>query len=103
MNKYILLLFTACAYATTPLHADTSQDQALEEWENTRAQEASQESFDDEEYDEPQGREVSPTDTNTQDSAKKRSWIGHLILAGVAVVVAIVSMCIVANNNGKKQ
>lgn len=55
-----------------------------------------------EESAEPQGVEVSPA-PYAANKAKSRETIKNLILAGVAVVVAVVSILVVANNNGKKK
>lgn len=67
--------------ATTPSNASTQEE--AEDNEN------------------PVGTPVEPTNPETQKSAKRQLWT-NIIIAGVAVIVAVVSILVVSNNNGKK-
>lgn len=49
----------------------------------------------------PVGSPVAPADSTNQKKGNRQFWT-NLIIAGVAVVVAVVSILVVSNNNGKK-
>lgn len=48
----------------------------------------------------PQGTPVNAADPATKKSSNRQFWT-NIIIAGVAVVVAVVSILVVSNNNGK--
>lgn len=54
-----------------------------------------------EEDENPVGSPVSPADNAAQKKGNRQFWT-NLIIAGVAVVIAVVSILVVSNNNGKK-
>lgn len=66
--------------------------------EASAPQDAGSESEDEEE---PKGTPVAPADNSAQKSRNRQFWT-NILIAGVAVVVAVVSILVVSNNNGKK-
>jgi hypothetical protein len=59
-----------------------------------------QEATEDEE--DPQGAPVNPTDSSEQKKSNRQFWT-NLSIACVAVLIAVVSILVVSNNNGKKK
>ena len=102
ITTWILLLAFSTVHSPNFLQAD-SAGQPMEITKET--QEASTQgevrSLDVEEEDaEPQGAPVSPS-SNVTKNAKKKELVRNLFLAGTAIAIAVVSMIIVSNNNGK--
>ncbi|MES2199307.1 MAG: hypothetical protein V4489_03985 [Chlamydiota bacterium] len=74
----------------------TSQTEQPASTPDTSTQEESENEED------PNGTPVNPTNPSTHKSANRQFWT-NLLIAGVVVFVAIVSICVVSNNNGKKK
>ena len=103
-----IALITSLAFS--PLtHADVSTDIPEETVQVAPIQEVVspqepygdlEETYEDEEDENPQGTLVNST-TNSQEKARKRQFWTNIILASAAVIVAVVSILVVSNNNGK--
>lgn len=101
MKKTILwILLTASAGIQAPSFADSTGTEFVEQ---TIPEQYIALDIDDEDEDvTPQGTPVAP-ETNTAQKARNREFWKNLILASTAVIVAVVSILIVSNNNGKKK
>ena len=110
MKKTLKALMIA-TFAFSPLaRADVGSDVTVEEVQTPApAQEVVspqepygdlEEAWDEEEDENPQGTEVNAS-SNSAEKARKRQFWTNLTIACAAVVVAVVSILVVSNNNGK--
>ena len=109
---YALILSFSMYSSPSILHADSMSNEASSEEtidpsnmtstspSTSETVESPNETEDDEN---PVGSPVAPADTTAESKKSNRQFWTNLIIAGVAVVVAVVSILVVSNNNGKKQ
>ncbi|MBS0627833.1 MAG: hypothetical protein JSS09_06440 [Verrucomicrobia bacterium] len=105
----LILAFATC-HSPAFITADSVQDPiettqevsplASQPEQSVDAAVPSSEEVDDEET--PKGTPVNPTNPTESKKTNRQFWT-NILIAGVAVVVAVVSILIVSNNNGTKK
>lgn len=85
-----------------PTRQEEQQPYAAPQSIDTNIQDPSTLDEDSEDDETPVGTPVNPANPATSKSANRQFWT-NILIAGVAVVVAVVSILVVSNNNGKKQ